>query len=213
MSRIGALVAGLLLVGCGWATLVHDTVLGPVSPAGRIHDVTVGSGFHVTETGPVAQAAGEPLLRPYPADLIERIGAPHSLYSLAKGLEAFVSGFSPVTSRESRAGRMPPSEARAGLAPGLDVQEVLRRLGPPALWVRRRSGSLMLYRAHERSAFSFYLGVPPLAGALIPVPGVGSLRFRYTTLDERAPGVLLFFDDGDALESVAASGEPGSETQ
>lgn len=201
-----AVLALLGLPGCGWLTLVHDTMLGPVSPAGRIHDVTVGSGFHVTDAGPVANATGEPLFRPYPEDLLDRLGAPHSLWSLTEGIEAAIAGFSPVVKRDASEQQLPAAEIRAGLRPGLDVAEVLRRLGPPELWIRRPDESLMLYRGRDRRTLAFYLGVPPPASALLPIPGLSSLRFRYTSVDERVAKLLLFFDDRDVLQAVAESG-------
>jgi hypothetical protein len=201
-----AVLAVAVLPGCGWLTLVHDTMLGPVSPAGRIHDVTVGSNFHVTDTGPVADARGEPLFRPYPEDLIERLGAPHSLWSLTQGIEAAIAGFSPVVQRDASEQQLPAAEARAGLRPGLDVTEVLRRLGPPELWIRRPQESLMLYRGRDRRTWAFYLGIPPPASALLPVPGLSSLRFRYTSVDERVEKLLLFFDERDRLRAVSESG-------
>jgi hypothetical protein len=206
--RRGALwlAAGALgLPGCGLLTLTHDTILGPVSPAGRIHDAAVGSDFRVTETGPVADAADRPLLRPYPEDLLERIAAPHSLYALTQGLEAALAGFSFVVQRESREQSLPPLAARAMTRPGVHVGEVLERLGPPELWIRRPGDSLMLYRGRSRSSLAFYLGVPPPASVFLPLPGLSNLRFRYTRGDERVEKLLLFFDDRDVLQAVAES--------
>ena len=206
--RAAALAGVLPCAGCGLVTLAHDSVLGPVSPAGRIHPTTVGSDFHVTEQGPVAELGDDARLRPLPRDLFERVGAPHSFWSLVQGIQAFLGSFSPVTTRYSRTGAPVAESDRDALEPGMDVREALARLGPPELWLRRKGGSLMLYRARHRRAFSFYVGVPPPAAFLVPVPGIGNLHFRYVSESDRAEKLLLFFDAGDRLLAATASGEP-----
>lgn len=200
--RALAALALALLPGCGLATLTHDTMLGPVSPLGPIHDVSVGSDFRVTESGPVADTAGEPLLRPYPADFIERLGSPRSFYSLAQGIQAFIASFSFVVQRETREAELP---VREGLREGLDAADVLRLLGPPELWIRGPSRTLMLYRGRGRRSIGFYVGVPPLASVFLPVPGLGNLRFRYANSEDRVEKMLLFFGADDVLESIALS--------
>jgi hypothetical protein len=203
-----ALVSALLCSGCGLVTLAHDSVLGPVSPAGRIHTTTVGSGFRVTEQGPVAELGDDARLRPLPRDLLERSAAPHSFWSLAQGIQAFLASFSPITSRHARAGAPADRNARDAIRPGMDVREALARLGPPELWLRRQGGSLMLYRVRHRRALSFYVGVPPPVAFLIPVPGIGNLHFRYVSESDRAEKLLLFFDPSDRLLGASASGDP-----
>jgi hypothetical protein len=205
---LAGLAAGLLGGGCGLVTLAHDSLIGPVSPAGRIHATTVGSDFRVTDRGPVADLGGDARLRPHPRDLLERIAAPHSFWSLVQGIEAFVASISPVASREWRTGRLGPGNPSPDLAHGTTVAEALARLGPPDLWVRRETGSLLLYRASQRRRLSFYLGVPPPAAALVPVPGIGNLYFRHVSESEHAHKLLLFFDRHDLLLGASASGEP-----
>jgi hypothetical protein len=201
-------VAGLLCSGCGLVTLAHDSVIGPVSPAGRIHATTVGSDFRVTERGPVADLGDDARLRPYPRDLFERVAAPHSFWSLVQGIEAFLASISPVATRESRTGGAELSQRQGELEPGSSVTEALARLGPPDLWVRRETGSLLLYRAGQRRRLSFYLGVPPPVAVLVPVPGIGNLSFRYVSEAEHADKLLLFFDRDDRLLGASASGPP-----
>ena len=202
------LASAVLCGGCGLVTLAHDSVIGPVSPAGRIHAATVGSDFRVTEQGPVADLADDARLRPLPRDLLERGGAPHSFWSLVQGIQALVASFSPVTSRHSRTGRLADRGGRSGIRPGMSVPEALVLLGPPELWLRRESGSLMLYRVRHRRSLSFYLGVPPPAAVLVPVPGIGNLHFRYVSESDRAEKLLLFFDPQDLLLGASASEEP-----
>jgi len=206
--RFAGLAAVLLCGGCGLVTLAHDSVIGPVSPVGRIHATAVGSDFRVTESGPVADLGGDARLRPYPRDLLARIAAPRSFWSLGQGAFAFLASISPVASRELRSGRAAPVAAAAALAPGTALAEVLARLGAPDLWLRRDAGSLLLYRQERRRKLSFYLGVPPPAAALVPVPGVGNLHFRYASETERAQKLLLFFDREDRLLGSSASREP-----
>lgn len=207
--RVARRLAGaallLLCAGCGLVTLVHDSVVGPVSPVGRIHATTLGSDFRVTERGPVADLGGAARLRPYPLELLERVAAPRSFYSLVQGIEAFLASISPVASRESRTGSLARAGERPALAEGATLADALARLGPPDLWLRRESGSLLLYRVEQRRRLSFYLGVPPPAAALIPVPGIANLHFRYAAERERAEKLLLFFDREDRLLGSSSS--------
>jgi len=201
-ALLAALLAGLGGGGCGLVTLAHDQVLGPVSPVGPIHDTAVGSGFRVTENGPVADLGDDALLRPYPRDLFERVAAPHSYWSLAQGLEAFVASISPLTSRETRRGRLGPAPGGPALAPGATLGEALARLGPPDLWLSRVDETLLFYRASQRRTLSFYLGVPPPAAALVPVPGIGNHFLRWSRDEERAEKRVLFFDrEGRLVET------------
>lgn len=207
-ALLAVMAAGPLCGGCGLVTLAHDSLIGPVSPVGRIHATTVGSDFRVTDRGPIADLGGDARLRPYPRDLLDRIAAPRSFWSLVQGIEAFLTSISPVASRESRSGRPAGASGRPVLDPGTTVAEALARLGPPDLWVRRETGSLILYRAGERRRLSFYLGVPPPAAALVPVPGIANLYFRHVSESERSDKLLLFFGRDDRLLASSASGEP-----
>ena len=203
-TLLAALGAGLGCAGCGLVALTHDSVIGPVSPAGQIHATAVGSGFRVTESGPVADPGDDARLRPYPRDLFERVAAPHSFWSLAQGIEAFLASLSPVTSRETRRGTL----GSTALAPGASLDEALALLGPPELWLRRESESLLLYRSARRRTLSFYLGVPPPAAALVPIPGIGNLYVRWANESERAEKLLLFFDRDGRLVETSASAQP-----
>ncbi len=204
-----ALVASAgLSSGCGVVAFSHDQLLGPASPAGEIHELTVGADFRVTETGVRAERGDQALWRPYPVDMLQRMGTPHSLYTLVQGLQAFVAGFSPLVQRQVRYGRALSPEAQAGIRPGLALGEVLARLGPPQQWILRERGALLRYRAERRDQSSFYLGLPPLAASFIPVPGVASARFRYTDDDSEADELLLFFDRDDVLTDVIGSAAP-----
>jgi hypothetical protein len=188
------------IAGCGLATLAHDSLLGPVSPAGRIHDATVGRNFRVTTEGPTAEAAGEPRLRPFPSDLVRRLGSPASFRALARGLEALAAGTSVVVDRRREVG--PGWDVGNLPAAGATVTDVLRVLGPPDLWARRQGGGVMLYRSESVRALSMNLGVPPAAAGLIPVPGVASLAFRWTSRVVRSRGAILFFDAEGKLTAL-----------
>jgi hypothetical protein len=215
MIRIALALAGCIaLTGCGLITLTHDSLIGPVSPAGRIHDLTVGSDFHVTDEGPVVESGGNALLRPYPLDLFRRIAEPSSFWSLAQGIEAFLTSISPVATRSTRFGHEFSGATRAELLPGTAVGNVLALLGPPEVWLQRSSGSVMLYRQSEQTSWSLYLGIPPPAQVLIPIPGIANLRFRYVSDQERASKLLLFFDAQDLLVAVSANADAsGGEPQ
>jgi hypothetical protein len=193
------------LSGCGWLALTHDTMLGPASPAGRIHPAVVGSRFRVTATGPVADSRNEPLYRPYPPDMLQRLGRPSGFYSAIQGLQAFIVGFTPLLRRGSEEGRVPDPGRLDSLPEGASIRQVLAELGPPEIWIRRERGSLLLYRESIAETFALYLGVPPLVGALIPFPGVGNLRFRYISGDRQVNKLMLVFDAGDRLVSFSTS--------
>jgi hypothetical protein len=205
------LAVPLALSGCGLVTLMHDSVLGPVSPIGRINAVTVGSDFRVTESGPVADLGEDARLRPTPRDMIRRIAMPSSYWALAQGLQAFVTSFSPLATRATRVGRDVaadlPAELRAELRAGVPVGAALALLGPPDVWVRRSGGSFMVYRGVSDRAWSFYAGVPPIASLLVPIPGISNARFSYRLERERASKLMLFFDERDALVGTSASVE------
>jgi len=209
----GAIALSLALTGCGPLTLAHDSLLGPVSPLGRIHETVTGSGFHVTETGPVAELGDEALPRPYPIDLISRIAEPSSFWSAAQGIEAFLTSISPIASRDTRVGRSDREVVPADLHPGAPVAVVLALLGPPDLWVAREAGSFMVYTGSEKDAWSFYLGVPPPLAALVPIPGIANARFRYGSERERATKLMLFFDEHGAFTAATASSDPAADAE
>lgn len=207
------LAVSIALSGCGLATLTHDSVLGPVSPVGRIHDVTVGSDFRVTEQGPVADLGGDARLRPYPRDMIQRMARPASFWSLAQGIEAFLTSISPLATRATRVGREVNEGLPAELRPGVGVDVALAILGPPDVWVRRAGGSFMLFREVSRRSWSFYVGVPPPAAALIPIPGIANLRFQFESERDRASKLILFFDTRDVLVGANASADPDGRSE
>jgi hypothetical protein len=202
-----ASLALFALSGCGLITLMHDSVIGPISPLGRLNEVTVGSDFRVTDTGPVAQLGADARLRPVPRDMIRRMAMPSSYWALAQFVEFFLTSTSPVATRETRAGRAADAQLPAELHPGVPVGTALALLGPPDVWVRRSGGSFMLYRGVLERGWSIYAGVPPPVGWFIPIPGITSLRYSYRSERERASKVMLFFDEQDVLVRVSSSAE------
>ena len=191
----------LQLAGCGLVTLTHDTMLGPVSPLGRIHDATVGRGFEATLEGVSADAEGEPRLRPLPPDLLHRLGSPSSFQSLTTGLEAFLLGASTYSERRKIAA-VAPDVARIP-AIGASAEEVLAALGPPDRWARFVDGAAMAYRGQSERRTTLNLGVPPVVGFFIPIPGVSSLAYRRISDDTHGDGFVLFFGADGRLERVA----------
>jgi hypothetical protein len=202
-----ASLAGFALTGCGLITLMHDSVIGPVSPVGRINAVTVGSDFRVTDTGPVADLGKDARLRPTPRDMIRRMALPSSYWALAQFFEFFLTSTSPVATREVRVGRAADAQVPAELVPGAPVGAALAVLGPPDVWVRRSGGSFMLYRGISERGWSVYVGVPPPVGWFIPIPGITNLRYSYRSERERATKIMLFFDERDVLVRASASAE------
>jgi hypothetical protein len=206
-------LAVFALTGCGLITMMHDSVLGPVSPVGRVNAVTVGSDFRVTDTGPVADLGGDARLRPFPRDMIRRMAMPNSFWSLAQFFEFFLTSFSPVATRTTRVGRAADEQVPAELVPGAPVALALERLGPPDVWVRRSGGSFMLYRGISERGWSLYAGVPPPVSWFIPIPGISSLNFRYRSERERASKIMLFFDEQDMLVRASTSIEDSSRSE
>jgi hypothetical protein len=210
MARLGAvaslLALGGLLAGCGLATLMHDSILGPVSPAGRIHDAAVGRGFEATHQGVSADAEGEARLRPFPRDLIRRLGSPSSLQSLTTGLEAFLLGASTFADRRTITGATPDPSRIPTV--GASVEEVVAALGPPDRWVHFAGGETMAYRSERERWTTLNIGVPPALGFLIPFPGASNLAYRRITKDKRSAGFVLFFDERRRLQRVASAPSP-----
>ena len=206
-------LAVFALSGCGLITMMHDSVIGPISPLGRINEVAVGSDFRVTDTGPVADLGGDARLRPTPRDMIRRMAMPSSYWALAQFFEYFVTSISPVATRTTRVGREPEATVPADLRPGAAVGEALALLGPPDVWVRRSGGSFMLYRGISESGWSIYAGVPPPVGWFIPIPGITNLRYSYRSEHERASKIMLFFDERDVLVRVSSSADESGRSE
>ena len=205
-AAIALLVLGAPLAGCGLLTLAHDSMLGPVSPAGRIHDAAVGSDFEATVGGFSADARDEPVLRPFPRDLIRRLGSPSSFHSLTTGLEAFLLGASTYSERRTAEGSTPDP---AGIpAAGASADQVMAKLGPPDVWVRFAAGETMAYRAQRLRSTTLNIGVPPALGFLIPFPGASNLAYRRITQGTRTQGFVLFFDEQRRLQHVAPASPP-----
>jgi len=205
VKRARAALAGALaaaaqaLSGCGLATLMYDSTIGPITPVGRIHELTVGEDIHVSDAGVQASLGDTPRLRPYPRDLLRRLASPSSFWFAAQGLQAFLRSFAPLSSRETHVGTPMPPDVPAELQPGAPLASTLALFGPPDVWLRRKSGSLMLYRDASKRTWSFYIGVPPPVTWAVPIPFIGSLRFRYISERARAEKLMLFFDPSDAL--------------
>jgi len=209
-AGLGAVVSwlglALQLAGCGLVTLAHDSMLGPVSPAGRIHDAAVGRHFEATLEGVTADAEGEPRLRPLPPDLLHRLGSPSSFHSLTTGLEAFLLGASVYSERRTVAAVAPEPVRIPAL--GASAEEVLAVLGPPDRWARFAGGATMAYRGQSERRTTLNLGVPPVVGFFIPIPGVSSLAYRRITADTHGDGFVLFFGADGRLERVARAPSP-----
>jgi len=204
-ARLGVATAllalGSQLLGCGLFALMHDSMIGPVSPAGRIHDAVVGRSFEATFQGVSGDAGGEALFRPFPRDIIYRMGSPSSLQKLTTGLEAFLFGTSTYAERRAVTGAT-PDLARVPAA-GASADDVLRALGPPDRWARFAGGETMAYRAERERWTTLNVGIPPAIGFLIPIPGASSLAYRRITKDQRSEGFVLFFDENRRLQRIA----------
>jgi hypothetical protein len=209
-GRARALLAllglALPLAGCGLLTLTHDEMIGPISPAGRIHDAAVGGNFEANIEGFTADATGEPRFRPYPRDLIRRLGSPSSLHALTGGLEAFLMGSSTYAERRARSGATPnPSRIPP---PGSSLDAVLTALGPPDAWARFVGGATLAYRARRERRTILNVGIPPALGFLIPFPGASNLAYRRISKNVHNEGFVLFFDESRRLERVAPATAP-----
>lgn len=206
MRRALALLASLTLLSSGGCTLqafVHDKTIGPISPAGHIHPSTVGSEFVVTDEGIQTVRSADWLFRPYPPDILRRLGQPETFWFAIKGIHAFFYGLSPVVVREHHSGEPLEAEAVAGLEPTkATAREVLDELGPPQLWVRRAAGSIMAYKAEKRELFAFWIGTPPFIDI---IPGANNFSFRYMYRRLRPFKTVLFFDKEDRLLGLVSN--------
>ncbi len=205
--------------GCGVLALIHDKMLGPVSPLGEIHPPTIGAEFTVTDQGVSGDISQEPNFRPFPPNIPDR-GRPLRYWNIVQGLSAFIRGISFVVWGETQDGRPLDPAMLDGLRPGVDAQTVLSTLGTPQMWLRRKTGSLMAYKAELGTFFAFYVGMPPFVDNINPIPGLSSLTFRWNYQSVRPYKTVLFFDQDDRLvtwmrndpdqpieETVAASEE------
>jgi hypothetical protein len=189
--------------GCSVAAFAHDKTIGPISPAGHVHGAAAGSEFTVTDDGITARQESQWWFRPFPRTFIRRIGQPQSFWFAFKGIQAFFYGLSPVVMREFERGVEPSPEALGKLKP-LEAKssDVLERLGPPQLWIRRRSGSVMAYRADKGRVLAFWLGTPPFIDIF---PGASNFSFRYLYRRTKPYKTTLFFDADERLLGLASN--------
>lgn len=206
MGRARAALASLVLLassGCTLQAFIHDKTVGPISPAGHIHPSTVGAEFVVTDEGIQTVRFSEWLFRPYPPDILRRMGQPETFWFAIKGIHAFFYGLSPVVVREHHSGEPLPVEKVEGLEPTqTTAREVLDQLGPPQLWVRRAAGSIMAYKAEKREVFAFWIGTPPFIDI---IPGANNFSFRYMYRRLRPFKTILFFDTEDRLLGLVSN--------
>ena len=187
--------------GCSLPAFIHDKTIGPISPAGHVHAATVGGEISVSENGVEARSAGGWWFRPYPEDFLRRVGLPRTFWFTAKGIQAFFYGVSPLVIRDYVAARELPTAALSTLTPlEATSAEVLTRLGPPTLWIKRREGSVMSYRADKGQVIALWLGTPPFVDI---VPGANNLSFRYLYRRTRPYKTTLFFDAEGRLLGIA----------
>ena len=181
--------------------MIHDKMIGPISPAGHVHPSTSGSEFTVTSEGVQNTGNSEWWFRPYPRNLLERMGRPRSFWFAAKGFHAFFYGVSPLVIREWESGVELEPDLVAALEPlKTTSKDVLERLGPPQLWLKRKEGSLMAYRADKGQVIAFWLGTPPFVDIL---PGANNLSFRYLYRRTKPFKTVLFFNNAGQLLGVA----------
>lgn len=206
----GIALAALLVAapGCGPIALAHDKILGPVSPAGRIHPLAVGSEFRLSRAGPTADLGNAHPFRLYPENPLRHVFAVPRV--LMQGMHFYLGFLFRFVGQYQEDVGVPPDEAGltalAEAPERPDEGEVLRRLGPPRRWIKRAEGSLMVYGADVLRELNVSLGVPPGVGSLIPIPGVAELlRFDYSTLTKSQPTAILFFDREQKLVDVVRS--------
>lgn len=186
--------------GCALPAFIHDKAIGPISPAGHVHSTTVGGEFTVTDEGVRTINNGEWWFRPFPADILQRIGRPRSFWFAAKGFHAFFYGLSPVVMRDLERGVPLEGEKLEAVSKAKPhAREVLERLGPPQRWIRRRTGSIMAYRADQGRLIALWLGTPPFVDI---IPGANNFSFRYLYRRNRPFKTVLFFDADDRLRGL-----------
>jgi len=216
-----ALCASLAgLPGCGVLALAHDQILGPISPAGRIHPLVVGDDFRISEQGPVADVVDPNPFRLFPPNPLKRLyRSPQTALIGFQFFLGFIGRY--VLQRHDGVGRPLDREAIARLealrttaGEVLDVHRVLDVLGAPRQWIKRPASQLMVYGNEARDEIAFSLGLPPGVGNLLPIPGIGELlRFDYSHVTIDYTRTLLFFDPDDRLVGVVQTPLPDGEEQ
>ena len=195
-----ALLLSLASAGCSLPAFIHDKMVGPISPAGHVHTATAGGEFVVTEDGIQTAAAPDWWFRPYPRNLFRRFAQPQSWWFATKGIHAFFFGLSPLVMRDFEIGRELDPELTESLEPTqTSTTDVLDKLGPPQLWIKRETGSLMAYRAYKGEVIAFWLGTPPFIDI---IPGANNFSFRYLYRRTKPYKTILFFDAQERLLGV-----------
>lgn len=195
--------------GCGVLALVHDKLLGPISPAGRIHPLTVGDDFRISDKGPVATIVDPNPFRMFPPNPLKRLyRTPRTIMQGLQFYLGFVGRY--VLQRHDQKGRRLAPEKLAELQAlrhqdgrVVTAGDVLRILGVPRQWFKRKDSGLMVYGADARDELAFSLGLPPGVGNLLPIPGIGELlRFDYNKVIVEHSRTLVFFDAQERVVGV-----------
>ena len=208
------------LNGCGLVALMHDKMLGPISPAygeTGLHPLVVGENLRPGANGFVATVTDANPFRLYPPNPIE--GLFHRPIALARGLRSFLGYVGRIVQQKwERIGRLPNPEELARLNAVRErdvptVSTVLDLLGPPRMWIKRANSQLMVYGEDVAYELLITIGAPPGVSDLIPIPGVGGVaRVDYVGKEVHRDRTLIFFTaDGRLLEVVAP--KPSEETE
>lgn len=189
--------------GCGAVAVIHDHVLGPFSPAGRLEPGVRGHRLVLGRRGLVSGETDEPRLRAYPPSFI---GQRLTRFDLAvNAIMLSVANRSILTQQVGTEGHQLPRQAASELVVGqCRPADAVAAMGPPALWMRRAAGDVLIWRREMVRHLELRVGPGP-ASRFIPVPLVGNLELdlRFGNLtDERL--ALLFSPEGK-LEAVLDS--------
>ncbi len=192
--------------GCGAVAVIHDNMVGPISPARRLEVAIRGGWVHaIDDRGRRYKRIndGEPRLRAYPKNTTKWLMA---FDRVVRGARRGVERRSLVSHRFESAGNdLPSREQLDELEPGATTpQEAATALGPPDLWLRRADGDLMLWEHVRASQLEIRLGPGP-ATRFIPVPGIGNLKLDLGFGRQGSERILLLFDPEGRLRTVSST--------
>lgn len=200
------LLAGFTLwggSGCGAVAVIHDHILGPFSPAGRLEPGVRGHRLVLGRRGLQSGPTDEPRLRAYPPSFISQRLTRFDL--AANGAMVSMANRSILTHQVGTEGHELPRQAASELVVGeCKPADAVAAMGPPAMWLRRAAGDVLIWRQEKVRHLELRVGLGP-ASRFIPVPLVGNieldLRFGNQTEERLA---LLFSPDG-SLDAVLDS--------
>ena len=211
VGRRPSLVVALLLAGftlwggsgCGAVAVIHDHLLGPFSPAGRLEPGVRGHRLVLGRRGLRTGATDEPRLRAYPPSFISQRLTRFDL--AANGLMLSIANRSILTHQVGTEGHQLPRQAASELVVGeCKPADAVAAMGPPALWLRRAAGDVLIWRQEKVRHLELRVGLGP-ASRFIPIPLVGNIELDLRFGNQTEERLALLFSPEGRLDVVVDS--------